>query len=367
MERFVLVMGALMLGSDFLPAQESPGLTSFHPQELELRRLGDRWQLRAGTALVKDLGGSEADAREALRLLRELRLNQHGTIGTPEPVIEFWLCAGQAPPASGLRQGLTAIDLPTLQVTSIEGYWCVRDARQMLFNFGPHEADARRALAVLQQYRFNRVGMIGMPTPVLMYFLTGPEQELGKTSAPPHLPQPLTMHQVLFPRQLALPRPLLHDPETGGERLPIDWRQVQVRRQGQRVQLVHGHLRLADFGSNELDAREALRLVQFYRFTEQCRFGTSAQPVTFFLVNGRAPRGLGLGVQGRPFRPEALTLRHVEGRWLLCEGPQPLLPGGNSEAEARRLLESIKKYQFDHLCWVGRAEAPALTFLVQTR
>ena len=45
------------------------------------------------------------------------------------------------------------------------------DGRRKLFNFGPHEADARAALEVLRRYEFNEVGFIGSPGPSMSYLL----------------------------------------------------------------------------------------------------------------------------------------------------------------------------------------------------
>ena len=47
--------------------------------------------------VLKDFGRNEREARQAWYLIRELRLNQHATIGTPRPVVEYWLHDGHAP------------------------------------------------------------------------------------------------------------------------------------------------------------------------------------------------------------------------------------------------------------------------------
>src|SRR5688500_6888269 len=39
-----------------------------------------RWVLRAGDVFLKDFGRREAEAREALRIIRDLRLTEHGTL-----------------------------------------------------------------------------------------------------------------------------------------------------------------------------------------------------------------------------------------------------------------------------------------------
>src|SRR5690242_18015177 len=72
-------------------------LTTFDYRAADVHWIDGRWQLHAGGVLIKDFGHREQDAREALRILRNLRLTQHGTIGTPRPIMEYWLASGQAP------------------------------------------------------------------------------------------------------------------------------------------------------------------------------------------------------------------------------------------------------------------------------
>jgi hypothetical protein len=364
MERLLLASIVLFLAARAVSAQDEAVLTKFDCHDLELRHDGDRWQLRGGTAFVKDLGTSENDAREAQRIIRELRLTQHGSIGSPQPVIEYWLADGQPPQGFPARYRLSSFDLKSLQVVQMEGHWCLRDARQLLFNFGPREQDAQQALAMLKRYQFNRVGYVGAANPVMMYFMAGADDNHPSDQ---RLQRPITMDQLRQPRQLSAPSPLVYDPATGSEHLPLDWRQVQVRHEGQRVKLVFGNQCLADFGGNEMDAREALRIVQYYRFTEQCRVGASNDAVTFYLVNGQAPHGLGAGVRSTGFHPGQLTVRQIDDHWMLCENDRPVLRAGKNATEAKQVLTLIQKYKFDNLCYIGRADAPALTFLVQGR
>src|SRR5262249_39244455 len=70
---------------------------------------------------------------------------------------------------------------------SVQGFWCVRDDRNMLFNFGGHRDEAQRALAIIKQHEFDRMGLIGQGTPAMMVFLGTPP---GLTATPMHPPPP---------------------------------------------------------------------------------------------------------------------------------------------------------------------------------
>src|SRR5262249_29254188 len=120
------------------PTASSPNLTTFDYRLVDLQWQGERWQLVAGGVMLKDFGRRQTEAREALRIVRELRLTQHGTIGTPKPVMEYWLADGQAPRAYDPRLRLISFDPAGLRVEQVQGQWCLRDARMPLFYFGAH-------------------------------------------------------------------------------------------------------------------------------------------------------------------------------------------------------------------------------------
>src|SRR5262249_2244356 len=124
------------------------------------------------------------DGREALHLIQELQLTQRGAIGTPQPVLEYWLSDRHAPIAMPRQRRVLFFDPSTLRVESVQGHWFLRDAQQILFNFGPQAEDAQQALAMIQRYGFNEIGFIGRGTPAMMYFLADPNQQTGGERQP---------------------------------------------------------------------------------------------------------------------------------------------------------------------------------------
>ena len=350
-----------------LCAVENEILTTFEYSRLQLRKVESHWYLMAGETLVKDLGTSDADAREALAVIHELKLSQRGVIGTRAPVLEYWLADKAAPRGLIRSDRLQTIDRPTLRIESVEGQWVLRDARQVWFNFGRFEADAREALAVFQRYPFNRIGYVGFPAPVLIYFVEATDTQ---TTAPSKLPAAslaITAVQLCQVRQLTPVSPLTFNAATGEEREPLDWHRAELRRDGNSWKLRIGSEILADFGSRETEAREALRIVQHYRFTERCLIGASATPFAFYLVNGQAPHGLAFSLSNTCFAPESLAVRQMDGKWLICDGQRPIIRGGDSEADAKQILKAIQRYRFDNWCEIGGSDQGGLRFLVRER
>jgi hypothetical protein len=369
-------------------------LVTFDPARAELRWQDGRWQLVAGEVLLKDFGRYEGDGRAALRLVRELQLTEYGTVGRPRPVIEYWLSHGFPPQgtAPGLRT--IAIDQATLKVEQAQGQWYVRDANRPLFSFGTHEDEAHEALGVLKRYGFTQVGYIGQVQTSMIVFLAGAEGPSGAhLTAPPslappriagvqtsrHMPPSANTPGAAAPQAGALgPAPLPHGrqlitpdaPPPGqpvvADRVPINWRQAQLRRDGQGWVLVVGNYTLASFGPEEGEARQALKLLQDCRVTEHCVIGHPVPAFSYFLANGQAPRGLPVGAGGVSFQPEKLALRQAEHGWTIADGSRALLQFGDRAQEALKTLQAIQQYKFDHLVRLSHIE-PGPTLLLRTR
>ncbi len=166
------------------PGDLIENVVTFDPDLLQLdwtpdtSQQGYSWQLRCGELTIRDFGSNETAARQMLLLIRQLRVNQYGSVGEARPILEYWLSDGQAPSgfASGLR--LSPVDQRTLRVENSYGQWCVRDAYRTLLSFERGEEDARRALAILRKYRFTQVGIVCSSNPPILLFLTSPGDAL---------------------------------------------------------------------------------------------------------------------------------------------------------------------------------------------
>jgi hypothetical protein len=323
---------------------------AFDPAQVQLYRHQGRWQLRAGDQLVKDVGGDETTAREALRIVRELRLAQRTTIGT-EPPFEYWLPRGGVP--TSVRDGqLVPFDEATLRCEEQAGSWCIRDRQQVLFHFGQRQADAEAAFNVLKQHGFNRLGVVGTPSPVLTYFLRSAEfvAEL-KLNSPVHAQYtPPTVNRGLL------------IPGTGlvGEVIAFDARTLEVRRSQSGWSLWTGRHELAQFGVAEREARDALRVAQDYRFTEQFRLPQSG--FTLYLCRGKPPRGTQLGLRNQPFNKRELRVVQLEQDWALWAEGRVLFLFGSHEAEARQALAVLQHFKCDQHNALGTSVASGLRF-----
>jgi hypothetical protein len=395
-------------------------LTRFDDRMVELQWNGGRWQLWSGAQMLKDFGRHEADGRLALTVVREMHLTQHGTVGTPRAIMEYWLSDGGVPTESvpGLRT--IPIDRNTLRIESVQGYWCVRDDKSTFFNFGTHKDEAERSLGIIKHHAFDRVGLIGQATPTMLVFLgTTP----GNTAMPLHAPPPprgrvmtaqgmqsvdhvfgelqrstlqtSTFHPapnppgqpglpndpknrpntasgsdlagaaMSFNRQLAPPSART-DLKTIAERVPLDFRQTRLSKDAEGWKLLCGNYVVGTFGPDENQAKLADMAFRTSRFTEQCVIGRPKPAFTYLLVNGKPPRELPLGAHGVSFRPDELSVRQVNGEWTISDFIGPLFQFGNREAEARETLKAIQHHRFDKYCRLGVGEQ-AMMILARTR
>jgi hypothetical protein len=409
--------------------REEEKLVRFDPQRLDLAWTERGFQLTAGDVLLKDFGRRDVEAREVLRIVRDLGLNERGTIGSPSPVLEYWLRDGKAPQGVPAGMSMVAFDPGTLRVEQNGGMWVLRDAGRVLFTFGSVREDAENALALVRRYGFNQVGMVGRNTPaMLLFFAPGdpngnapaltstrvrppifntdkPAQarQEGSQQANPTKPAsgaPFPSAVVPGLRPVSLQTPAVNAPSARGpspasgglaqtlpmvqfgphgnenpagagkeparvERLPFDWRRVQIRQLGNQWVLGIGEMVFSTLGS-EAEARLALDVVRRYRFTEWRRVGEGAESFSYFLINGQTPHGVMSGVQAEPFQPDLLSVRQVENRQAICQGGHPLIILGERTEDAQELLREIQRQRCDHICRVGTG-SQALTFLVRSR
>jgi hypothetical protein len=372
------------------PGMDKRELMRFDPLQAQLNWREGHWEVQAGQVCVRDFGNREHDAEDALNVIRRLNLTQRGTVGHPLPIMEYWLSEGQAPHLLGGGLHLFPIDRASLRVESIQGQWCVLDNRRLLFNFGPLEQDARQALDVIRSHSFDQIGYVGAPQPTMIYFVGGrpgltpmtvhPTSGIPKSDSlsvrpvpteddkSPKKEQPLS--PLLVQQAQLLGRgvyQLAPAPGPGVTNLRFDPHAVGVRREGSSWKVTAGPHVLADFGSDERQARTALQLLQFYNCSEQHLIGVPTPTCSYFLTNGHAPMGGNHNLQGRLFEPDKINTREYQNNWYVCEGNKPLLFFGDHKADAQELTTAIKRYRFDCISQFGTSGQAGMTLLVRTR
>jgi len=342
------------------PTRDPENLITFTTWDAEIRKVNGHWELWAGAVKLKELGNHEADAREVLRLIRLLNLNQLGTVGKPLPVMEYWLSDGRAPQKM-TRLNTVGLNLEALQVVNNQGQWWLIDDSRPWFTFGAQADEARRALAIIQKYQFTDAHYVGVGNPVMIVFLAGSDKRPRAQPAGPIGPA-----QWFQPPQLHV-NSTLAEPVTGSPMVHFDWRQATVRCEKLDWQVVADGQVLAHFGSRELEAHQALRAMQALHLSERCQIGDPTPALTFFLSNGEPARGLFFGAANQLCHAKELSLKRLGLRWAIWEYDHPLLTLGKNEQEAQQILQILQHYKVDHICQIGTSDPSPMTIFVRTQ
>lgn len=403
-------------------------IESFDPRAVQLSWHDRRWLLVHQGRTLKDFGPLVEEARLALRLIRELGLNQRGVIGSPVPRLEYWLVDGHAPgplPRGGMHTFPLEPDHLVAEQTG--GQWVVRDANRVLFAFGQYADEARATVALLQKHHFTQVGFVGQVTPAMIVFggngqtdfptiaATHGASASGRQFGPQAFPRPAknadgTPHPepmkasrgtqptgyegvvqplvpTLFapaavrampvgetPSLVSLRTVAFHTrPHFGQEtaapagqdaRRVFDWRQVQLRQENGAWKLAAGGLVLTGFGGDLQQAQMALAAIRYYRFDE-VRSGGDDGPA-YCLSHGASPRGLMLGLRGTEVRPDKLDVQRRPEGYAVCQGTLAVLRFGERPEPARQALEAIQRMKLDRVCHIG-GDKEGMTILVKTR
>lgn len=348
-----------------LPQKES--VTRIDPNGMSTRRVNDRWVVQNGATVVREFGTSRDDADEFVKVLRDLRPTDWGTVGTSRVVVEYALSNGAAAvPAFAPKTSVT-IDPASLRTEVVRGVHVVRDDQNILLNFGQARDDADMALAVIRKYKFNRLAQVG-PAGTGATFLFAQEVPANKLT-----PQQMQLTGAYAQLARAIEEQKLT--RTGieidggkggavGERIVIDPKAVELKRDKSDWKLMHGSDVLANFGASEWSGRDALKLVQDQRFTEFCRFNAD---VTYFLVNGQPPARVPFAVQATRFDRDSLKVKLSSGgKYGLYEGQGRQLFVCDTEKEAEQLVKVLKEYGFDTTCQIGLGSKSSLRFLAKT-
>jgi hypothetical protein len=142
---------------------------SFNPGNTQVARIQGRWKIVDGSHWMFDFGNNEAEARQALRVIKHYGMNQSCFVGRPDPSFQYMLVSGNAPSGSLNGEDCIGFNPNNIQVERIQGRWKIVDGSHWMFDFGNNEGEARQAFAIIKKYGFNRSCFVGRPNPSFQY------------------------------------------------------------------------------------------------------------------------------------------------------------------------------------------------------
>ena len=363
------------VGTDGLPLQRPDvalvrGEAAKSLGKIEVKYLSNNWQVWAGPHVFANFGADWKGAEKTGATLMAMQAGDTGkatigdvqttaweTLGATRPVVGYMTTRGEAIRTfKGVSNTAVGLDLASARVESVRGAWVVRDARSILLNFGEERLEAEQALAVAKRYGFNRVGFVGATdAPSLRYFFSAHDAGLPVVPA-----SALTAAM----QEYGLDRTGVDVPGVGtvGQKVNLDARKLDVRKDGADFVVGQGGDVLARFGRDEWSARDALRAVRQLNPTAVVRIGSPG--VMFFLAGAEPPNRLPFGTMGAPFDPDRLTIRPtLDGVHHLYDPLGREIASTKTKDEAEAIRQAVKHFKLNRQCQIGRLPGQALIFL----
>jgi hypothetical protein len=361
-----------------LPKPEVPLVRTERVQPLgkiDVKFTNNNWQVWAGPHVFANFGTDWKSAEKTAGTLQAMQTGETGkstigdvqltgwaTLGDTRPVIGYMTMRGEAIRSfKGVSNTALPIDLATVRTEAIRGVWVVRDASNILLNFGQDEREAEQAVAVAKRYGFNRIGFVGSTdTPSLRYFFTASEVRKPVMSGA----NPSNAALTAMMQETNLDRTGIDVPGAGvvGQKINLDPKKLDVRRDGSDFVLAQGGDVLAKFGRDEFSARDAQRAIQQMRPTAFVRIGSPG--IMFFLTGAEPPNRLPFGTMGAAFDADRLSVRQsLDGVHHLCDPLGREIASTGTKADADAIRMAIKHFKLNRTCQIGSSPAYALTFL----
>lgn len=144
--------------------------------------------------------------------------------------------------------------------------------------------------------------------------------------------------------------------------LPIDPNTVSLRRGVGTWELWAGRVLLRDFGPNDRDGDEAVRVFRNMRPTDWGRIGSPRVVVEYGLSGGVPPKWLPPARVAIPVDRKTVRAEAVRGAWVVRDDANILLNFGPTRADAEQAVAVVKRYGFNRLGQIG-TPAAGLTYL----
>lgn len=323
-------------------------IVAFDPSTLNVKKVEGHWAVISNTGVLKDFGVDRGSAEETARLLRDLKVNEIGTIPGARPTLEYWLTDGKAPKPTLDRRIMMPIMSRSIHAENIGGAWVITDGARAFYDFGTNEEAAKQGAIVFWKYGFNQLGVIGAPNPQVLYPLCDPNQLAREQQLPKFVSSPLSLASDVTKSSLLLPGNVY-----GGPRIPVDLKNVEIVKRDFEYYLAHGKDTWGRFGTTEYQARAVLKLLQDAKVDEVVKLGDSEWPL--FLAQGQVLNVRPLGVPVTKVRLDRLKLQKLRESWWLFEDTRPVLEC-TSKHDAEVMLLAMQQYGLDTISLFGRPD-----------
>ncbi len=321
----------------------------FSAEDIVHKKVEGVWGIWSGVTLLKEMP-SEKWAKETAELMRSYGMNQRIRIPGSVPPFELWLKDEEALRPNSLRRVVLHVNPESLNLLNVGDMWCINDGLRIYYNFGKDKAAAMRAMELWKKYRFNQIGIQGVPNPVLLFpmFDALTEENFQK--------QKKAGRVVKFAvDELAI---LNHAMKTGlvlpsigyvGPKTSIDTSNCEGVFNKDFYEVVAGDHKIARVPSDR-HAKDNAQFFQNSRANEVVQIGKSQHVI--YLRDGLPLRGYTAGVNSVTFLYDRLKAVEISKVWYVCEDQRPIVPC-ESQEDAQLLAAVLKHYKIDSMTTMG--------------
>ncbi len=135
----------------------------FDPRKLEVRKVGGDWLVMAGNDVIGSYGPGESTARDAARMIADLRFNEFCKVGSAG--LTFFLIDGKAPDNVPFSVQGRRFDPNAIKVQRTTNGWVITENNRQLLTCASAE-EGETLIRVLKSFQFDQLCQLG-PTPKL--------------------------------------------------------------------------------------------------------------------------------------------------------------------------------------------------------
>jgi len=154
-----------------LPLMGPEDCIPISPSTVAVAHIAGGWKVVAGSTYLLDFGSDKPSADRAASVIIGEGFDQQCFVKRPNPSMMYWKSGGHVPNSQMPNQDCVGSDPIATAVAKIGGSWRIVQGPHGLLDFGPDQAAANQALAVIKKYHLNRQCFIQRPNPQMSYWL----------------------------------------------------------------------------------------------------------------------------------------------------------------------------------------------------
>ena len=164
-------IGTIIQNPGVLLAVPEQDCISFNTANPHGANVGGQWMIVDGGMQMLAFGDNQAEAEDALDVIKTYGLSQQCFVGRPGPSFTYWLKGNQGPAGAGAGEDCLAFNKDNIEVKQVSGSWKIVDGNRWMFDFGNKEDEAKTAFNLMKFYGFSKTCYVGRPGPSMTYLL----------------------------------------------------------------------------------------------------------------------------------------------------------------------------------------------------